>query len=53
MIKIISKYYKGKERSHISTYMVYLLICVFVKDMSQSNSRKNKKKLTRVHKFKQ
>ena len=53
MIKIISKYYKGKGRSNIITYMVYLLIYVFVKDISQSNSRKNKKKLTRVYKIKQ
>ena len=41
------------ERSYIITYLVYLLIYIFVKDMSQSNSRKNKKELIRVYKIKQ
>ena len=53
IVKNNSKQYKGKQRSYIITYLVYLLIYIFVKDMSQSNSRGNKKKLTRIHKIKQ
>ena len=53
MIKNISKYYKDKERSYIITYLVYLLIYIFVKDMSQSNARGNKKKLITLYKIKQ
>ena len=53
MIKIISKHYKGKNRPYTITYLVYLLIYIFVKGMSQLNSRKKKKKLIRVYKIKQ
>ena len=53
MIKIISKHYKVKNRPYIITYLVYLLIYIFVKGMSQLNSRKKKKKLIRVYKIKQ
>ena len=49
----ISKYYTGKERPYILTYLVYLLISVLVKNMPQSSSRENKKKLIRLYKIKQ
>ena len=35
------------------TYLVYLLIYLFIKDMSNSNSKRNKKKLIRLYKTKQ
>ena len=53
IVKNNSKCYKDKERSYIITYLIYLMIYIFVKDMSQSDSRGNKKKLTRIHKIKQ
>ena len=51
IIKIIRKYYKGKKRSYIITYLVHLLIYIFAKVMSQSIPRKNK--LIRMYKIKQ
>ena len=53
IIKSNSKYCKGKERPYIISYLVYLLIYIFVKFMAQSNSRGNKKKLIRVYNIKQ
>ena len=52
MIVKNSKYNKSKERYYI-TYLVYLLIYIFIKDMPQSNSRGKKKKLAGLYKIKQ
>ena len=51
--KTISNYNHAKDRSYIITHLLHISKYIFNKDMSQSNSRGNKKKFKRVYKVKQ
>ena len=42
----------GTEKSYFVNYPDYLLINIFIKDMSQSNPKGNKKKPIRLYKIK-